>query len=196
MPPLARTPPKPEYARIAALIRAYIVRENISLTGLGIRLNSKNQGAGLTSPWARGISRPGPKYREKLAKLMGVKPAELLGLPTRSGGSGAPAGGAERQEVGPARRALIAHEKVILPDVRNTVPARHVASDVFAFRVRSDGTVAIALNVTLPLAKGVALAQSLMTMGVMMTPDPPQEESERSAGSGAPAGGAERHYEP
>jgi hypothetical protein len=50
MPPLARTPPRPEYARIAALVCDYVKRENITLTGLGIRLNSKNQGAGLTSP--------------------------------------------------------------------------------------------------------------------------------------------------
>jgi hypothetical protein len=100
--------------------------------------------------------------------MMGVKPAELEGdfnlvEPT--------------PELGPARQALIAHES----ETRKLARASHdnvitPPRDVFAFRVRSDGTVAIALNVTLPLAKGVALAQSLMTMGVMMTPDPPQEE--------------------
>jgi hypothetical protein len=103
--------------------------------------------------WITGKNGPGPEYRAKLSKVLGLTEAQLTAPGSKS-----------KQLLGPAQRAvaLVAAQPVAV-----TLTAEPVR-DVFSITGRSDGQISVRLQATLDAQRGMALARFLMDFGLIV----------------------------
>lgn len=131
--------------------------------------------------WATGRNAPNYRRREALARVLGLEASDIAPEGWKAGGSGgrlplAPDEKARRkrerdreykrqrsaeqraQRAGPAERAVALYAEAG-PEPAPRPVAR--PDDVFTTAIRSDGTMQVRLNLTLPVAEGIALVQML-----------------------------------
>ena len=107
--------------------------------------------------WTTGKNGPGPEYRAKLAKVLGLTEEQLT--------SPLPQGRPTKQLLGPAQRAVaLVQQAVPGPSAMLAEPVR----DVFSITGRSDGQINVRLQVTLDASRGMALGRFLMDFGLVM----------------------------
>lgn len=137
------------YGHIAARVRAFVDERGWNAVRLTKELGLK--GDGPTYKWLASKAGPGPKSRVKLAKLMGIKPEELM---KRLPGTPSP--------------LVMAAQQQLIP--------RKSVSDVLQFNVDSEGEARLRLDVKLPIEQGTSLLRILLDAGVVLSPK--REDSE------------------
>jgi hypothetical protein len=169
--------PKPELAETSARIADAMARHNLSPRQITEALGHRERdprNANIYN-WARGKNAPSSQFREKLAKLLGLKTedlvpegrprtmsrAEKLARKRESNQKYRQARLEQNSKPGPAEQAVMLYsDNRPEPVPVSRVPAPR-PEDVFTTAIRSDGTMQVRLNLTLPIAEGIALVQML-----------------------------------
>lgn len=133
----------------------------LDVSALTEQLGLAKSQRGAVNNWVIGRNGVSDAFRAKLASTLQIPEDELL-APL---GPDAPRNartGRTPSIVGPAQRAVILARE--LPPA----PSMPVASDVFVIRARSDGTMQVKLDASLPWAKGSQLIQYLLSFGLVI----------------------------
>lgn len=128
-----------KYGHVATLLRAYAQTHNSGAKEITKALGLENNGQ--VYKWFAGKAGIGPKFRTKVAKMIGCSPDDL-----------------RMREVG---------EKLPIP-VQALMPTRKVVSKLLEFDVNSDGEAHIKLDLTMPVPAAMPFLRLLMDVGVLV----------------------------
>ena len=171
---------KEQVQKISVAIQARMKELKINTTDLTRLLGYPHTSMARVHHWVRGASGPNEEACRKLVEKLGVSPSVFEGLVFPGGPNQSTAGGKKRHQrktpETPASRAVaLAHAHAEVEARRNggralvpiTTALNHAVSDVFSCRVRSDGTMQVKLDASLPLMQGMALMKFLMDFGLV-----------------------------
>jgi hypothetical protein len=173
---MARTPlPRmklrdPVLKPVTDAIRHAMITRHMTVAMLTDALGMEKSQRGGVSHWVVGKNGPSVTVRPRLAEILGLDEAQLT-VPGAGRGRAAPnfqRPDAEGEIVGPAQRA-VALVATRAPELLQ--PGPPPATDVFVIRARSDGTMGIRLDASLPYAKGTQLVQFLLNFGLVIGAD-------------------------
>ena len=166
------------------------IRKAAEFKGITLPQIAKHLGVDVAAVyhWVAGVNGVSHEYRPVLAKLLGLSINDLvappnpnprapsglkskLGRPHNAAPNGHdaahPAPDTDTDtDTGPAQRALVAYQ-----DKAASIPYTPPVSDLCAFKLRSDGTVTVKLETTLPYAKGLRLMGYLFEFGLVPEQD-------------------------
>jgi hypothetical protein len=156
---------------VAEAIRHAMIARHMTVAMLTDALGMEKSQRGGVSHWVVGKNGPSAMVRPKVAEILGLDEAQLI-APGGTGKGRNPvnfqAPKAEGEPVGPAQRAVaLVHARA--PELLQ--PGPPPATDVFVIRARSDGTMGIRLDASLPYAKGTQLVQFLLNFGLVIGAD-------------------------
>jgi transcriptional regulator with XRE-family HTH domain len=156
----------PAIARVAETIRAAMTERRLDVRVLTEMLGLEKSQRGAVAHWAVGKNGPGAQIRPKLAEILGLTEDQLTAN-TRRGrpGNFKPLTG--EAALGPAQRAVA----LVATKAPELLPGPPPVQDVFVIRARSDGTMQIRLDASLPYAKGTQLVQFLLNFGLVIGAD-------------------------
>jgi hypothetical protein len=138
-----------QFGHIAALLRKALAQKEWNIPDLSRALGLPRDSA-TPYKWLNAMGAPAPKYRAKLAKLIGVPEGDLL----------------RREPGSPVTTASV--PLLAGPIAKPGGAARTV--DPLLFRVTSDGMAQIKLDVTLPMAEATPLLRMLLDAGMVFAP--------------------------
>jgi hypothetical protein len=158
----------PAIAVVAEVIREAMRVRRLSVPELTTMLGLEKSQRGAVSHWVVGKNGPGPQIRPKLAEVLGVPQDQLAVVSHRRNVAPPNFQPPTSEAMGPAQRAVA----LVTAKAPELLPAAGPpVQDVFVIRARSDGTMGIRLDASLPYAKGTQLVQFLLNFGLVIGAD-------------------------